>query len=98
MSDATAKLFKRFFFMGEWAPPFFGASSATPPRGFGRCVLGLWSASCVQPVPMLGSLTDRWVINLLTGWSLTEAVVFMPLGQVSLQGFSGQTDRSDNAS
>jgi len=25
------KLFKKNLGMGEWAPPFFGASSATPP-------------------------------------------------------------------
>lgn len=30
MSDARGKVFIDFLGMGEWAPPFFGASSATP--------------------------------------------------------------------
>ena len=38
LSDAIGKVFEKFFFMGEWAPPFFGASSATPPGGLAVCV------------------------------------------------------------
>ena len=39
------KVFIDFLGMGEWAPPFFGASSATPLGGLWRvcvCLMGLW--------------------------------------------------------
>lgn len=91
--------FLKDFSLWGSGPPLFLVLPVLPPLGglAGVCWGCGLPAGC-KPVPVLGSLTDRWVINLLTGWSLTEAVVFMPLGQVSLQGFSGQTDRSDNAS
>ena len=47
------KVFRKNLGMGEWAPPFFPSSSATPPGGFGRA-----SAS-----HMGGRGVDNLVIN-----------------------------------